>query len=528
MFKNSVFEVDGKPFFPLGAQAHNSSGYSLIELEDLWKSCELVGANSCAIAVSWERFESVEGVFDESIVEDIILACRSRNLKLMLLWFGTWKNGHMKYVPQWVKSDRSRFPRVLTHDGYEIANLSSFSLNTLNADKKAFEKLMEIIKKVDSAHKTVLTVQVQNELGIVGRSIRDYGEVAQQQYLLPVPQNIILKMKMDHSAQEFITKIWLECGKKENHNWFDTFGRHGDEFLQAYSMANYIDTIALAGKQVYQLPMYTNVWQDNQGFDIPGINYPSGGAVSKNLAIWRWFSPNLDMICPDIYVQTESGYQSVANSYTRDDNALYIPETGWGVASSLWVFRAIAEHGLTGVHFFGAENILAKDGTIIPEAEYIHENFQALSAVTSLLSKYRNEKCIYAVVQKEFAQSQEFIFDGYKGIVTFTPFPRSGDYQHIGQTQSRGRGLIIQIAPNTFIACGAGFSLKLRHNPHIAQSLVPQQQYQEEHFMNYISVEEGIVDLDGNWQTTRIRNGDETDFGVFVYPDYGAVKIIVD
>jgi len=31
--KNTVFYVDGKPFFTTGLQAHNSSGYSLAELE---------------------------------------------------------------------------------------------------------------------------------------------------------------------------------------------------------------------------------------------------------------------------------------------------------------------------------------------------------------------------------------------------------------------------------------------------------------------------------------------------------------
>ena len=85
-----------------------------------------------------ERIEPVEGQFDLDIVRQIVRAARERDLKLVILWFGTWKNGHMKYVPRWVKEDHERFPRVRTHDGYEIANLSTFEGETLEADKRAF------------------------------------------------------------------------------------------------------------------------------------------------------------------------------------------------------------------------------------------------------------------------------------------------------------------------------------------------------------------------------------------------------
>lgn len=434
----------------------------------------------------------------------------------------------MKYVPQWVKSDRKRFPRVHTHDGYEISNLSSFSQSNLAADKKAFCALIEVIKEYDFEEQTVLAVQVQNELGIVGRAPRDFAEIAQLEYESNVPTALIEDMKSDVESTEFITKVWNSCERSENNNWFNTFGRHGDEFLQAFSMAKYIEELAYSGKKIYSLPMYTNVWQDDQGFDIPGINYPSGGAVSKNIAMWKWVSKSLDMLCPDIYCQSQSKYMKVANQYTREDNALYVPETGCGQASAQWVFKAIAENGLTGIHFFGAENIIGEDGNIIQSAIPMKENFMALLAISPLLMQYQNSGKLYAVCQEEFSDSQEFEFDGYKGVASFAPFMRSGDFRHIGKTQSRGRGLIIQTNPNTFFICGTGFTLKLRKNPPLLVQLVAQQDYQEEHFMNYISVEEGHFDNDCIFHSARIRNGDQTDFGVFVYADNGAVKIVVD
>lgn len=526
--KTSLFMIDGKPFFPLGMQAHNSSGYSLEELKDLWKACALVKANSCAIAVSWEKFEEEEGKFNESLVKQIILACRERGLKLALLWFGTWKNGHMKYAPQWVKKDRARFPRVLSHDGYEIGNLSSFSENTKAADKKAFCRLMEVIRRVDSLGQTVYTVQIENELGIVGRSVRDYGETAQQQYGEAVPRVLIENMQKDVSNKEFVTTVWNECGRKENSSWGETFGRCGDEFLQAYSMASFVEEMATAGKEIYNIPMYTNVWLDRQGFDIPGISYPSGEAVTRNLAIWRWVAPHLDMICPDLYVQEQRAYDTIASFYDREDNPLYVPETGWGMASALGSFVAIANNGLKGIHFFGGENIIAPDGGLIAEAEPMKENFEALTAVAPLLLAPPQNMKIYSVRQEEWANAQNFSFDGWRGVASFSSFPRNGDYHHIGKTQSRGRGLIFQTDASTFYLCGAGFSMRWRSDPHPSVEKIPQQDYQEEHFINYITVEEGYFDKNGEWCATRIRNGDETDFGVFVYPDHGAVKIILD
>lgn len=529
MLANSVFKVNGKPFFTIGAQAHNSSGYSLAELNTLWKACELMEVNSCAIAVSWERFEAVEGIFDTELVTDIISECRKRGLKLVLLWFGAWKNGHMKYSPQWVKRDRSRFLRVKTHDGYEIANLSSFCTETLKADKKAFCKLIETARQADPSNDTILAVQLQNELGIVGRAVRDYGKTANELYTSPVPQWLVEKIK-SASDKEDIVKDWKACGSRSQGNWFELFGRSGDEYLQALSMAEYANNIAAAAKNIWNIPIYTNVWLDKQGFDIPGVNYPSGGPVIKNIAIWRWAAPALDMICPDIYTSVSSFYKFVAQSYTREDNPLYIPETGWGVPSALNLFYAIAECGLTGVHFFGAENVVAPDGSLIDDAGPMHENFQMLNAIWPLLIKYRGSEKVKAIIQEEFAGEQCLELDGWRGVARFGGFPRGGDYIHIpdSKRERRGRGLIIQTGEKEFFLCGAGYSVSFRSNPVLSAAKVPQEDYQEGHFLNYAAVEEGYFTQDGEWIVRRIRNGDQTDFGVFLYPDNGAVRVLLD
>lgn len=527
---DTVFYQNGKPFFTIGAQAHNNSGYSLEQLEPVWKACELMEVNSVAIAISWERFEAVEGEYDTEHVKAVIQETRKHGLKLVLLWFGTWKNGHMKYAPVWVKKDHKRFPRVKTHDGYEIANLSSFCEETLNADRRAFCKLMEAIREEDAQEKTVIAVQIQNELGIVGRTIRDYSDAANAVYAEKVPVCVVEALKNGADTDQPVID-WKECGALEDGNWWQLFGRRGDELLQTYSMATYVDKIAAAGKEIYELPMYTNVWLDLGGFQIAGTDYPSGEPVMKNLAFWRWFSPHLDMIAPDIYIQDQTMYDKVCQVYDRPDNPLYIPETGTSMAHAMGMYKALANHGLMGVHYFGAESAVNPDGTLRETAKPMHENFQALRAAAPLLTKFRGTGKIHAIIQEEFAAEQSIQADGWNLRAVFGEFPRGGEYYHNlrrDQYTKRGRGLVIQADKNEFYLCGSAFAMQFRWNPPLTTYKVPQQEYQFEHALDYLHVEDGYFDEDCNWHCTYVRNGDDTDFAVYVFPDNGVVRVVLE
>ena len=73
--------------------------------------------------------------------------------------------------------------------------------------------------------------------------------------------------------------------------------------MTAWSFATYIDGVAEAGKAVYDIPMYINVWLmegSRLSGRFQGKIYPSGGAVSKVLDIYKWFTPHVDLIAPDI------------------------------------------------------------------------------------------------------------------------------------------------------------------------------------------------------------------------------------
>src|SRR5580765_4542252 len=141
--------VDGEPYLILGGQVHNSSAWPS-ELPAVWKSLADLHANTVEAPVYWEQIEPQQGKFVWDNVDAIVKGAREHDLHVVLLWFGTWKNGNMHYVPDWVKTDTKRFPRVIRADGEPTDVLSASSRSNLEADKTAFVALMRHLKSIDT------------------------------------------------------------------------------------------------------------------------------------------------------------------------------------------------------------------------------------------------------------------------------------------------------------------------------------------------------------------------------------------
>ena len=82
-----------------------------------------------------------EGKFDFTVVDNLVADARSHNLKLALLWFGSWKNGITSYTPTWVKKDTGRFPLAQTPKGKPLPILTTLGSETCQADAKAFPEI---------------------------------------------------------------------------------------------------------------------------------------------------------------------------------------------------------------------------------------------------------------------------------------------------------------------------------------------------------------------------------------------------
>ena len=129
-----VFIVDGKQFFPIGGQACNSSGYNAAEAEQAFKIVKMLNGNTLEIPVYWEQVEPKEGKFDFTALDELLASARRHEMKLILLWFASWKNGNMDYAPSWVKTDTKRFKRVKAENGKDVWDLSSHCKANAEAD----------------------------------------------------------------------------------------------------------------------------------------------------------------------------------------------------------------------------------------------------------------------------------------------------------------------------------------------------------------------------------------------------------
>ena len=142
--------VEDKPWVVLGCELGNSTSSSRSDLAPYWQKLKDSGVNTVLAVVSWEQTEPTEGQFDFTVVDNLLADARTHNMKLALLWFGSWKNGITSYTPTWVKGDTKRFPLAQTPDGKSLPILTTLGDETCKADGKAFAALMRHLKEVDA------------------------------------------------------------------------------------------------------------------------------------------------------------------------------------------------------------------------------------------------------------------------------------------------------------------------------------------------------------------------------------------
>ena len=253
--------VDGKAFIMLAGELHNSSASSREYMEPIWKKLAAMNLNTVIGTVSWELLEPQEGTFDFALVDDQIRQARAHNMRLVLIWFGTWKNAVASYVPMWVKADLTRFPRVLSRDGVGQEELTPLGEESLKADAKAYRALMRHIRAVDPQH-TVIMMQVENEAGKLHDS-RDRSPLAEAAWNGPVPPDLLNYLAANRATlHPALMNVWGASGFKTSGTWPEVFGSgpQADEIFMAWYIATYIGKVTEAGKAELPIPMYANAW----------------------------------------------------------------------------------------------------------------------------------------------------------------------------------------------------------------------------------------------------------------------------
>jgi hypothetical protein len=519
--------VDGRPALLLGGQLHNSSPSSPEYMGPVWDRLAFLGIRTVIGAASWAQVEPVEGSFDFSTVDAQIEAARERDLRLLLIWFGAFKNAGSTYAPGWVRADLARFPRAVAHGERKTAFtypgampkpvLSVFAPDLLEADRRAFVRFVEHLAEADPDH-VVVMVQVENEVGLL-RDSRDRSTVAEQAWQGLVPEALIDHL-VEHQAElrPELAALWARQGNRKSGTWQEVFGDdwQGDEVFMAWGFASYCGALAAAGKAEKSLPMYANAWLGPQPGQLEAGDYPSGGPVGRVIDVWKAAAPALDLVAPDIYVDDA---KPVLSDYARPDNPLFVPESRVETGRLFW---ALGQHRALGFSVFGVEDLrvgsqFGRACALLGEMEDVVTAAQAEGRIAGVLldggeTEQRFSLGGYEVVARNArALLGQMLLDAGVGEPPPPPAPPSEtEGAAVGPTPADARPFALSIAEadDEFLLVGQGVGLDF----HRAGDLV-----------EIDSAEEGRFEA-GRWVPGRALNGDER---LFLLPadDLGAVRI---
>jgi Domain of unknown function (DUF5597) len=484
-----AFIVDGAPFLMLGGQSGNSSAWPA-ELPGVWSAVERIHANTLEVPVYWEQFEPEQGKYDTSIVDMMVAQAREHHVRLVLLWFGTWKNGSSHYIPMWMKAKQELYPKIIGKNGLSVDSPSPHYPASLELDKSAFRALMGHLRDSDPVH-TVIMVQVENESG-AWDTVRDYSPTAQAIFEQPVPAELLGA---------------LGLSARSGGNWTAVFGKDADEFFHAWFVARYVGQVAAAGKEAYALPMYANAALRDPISPGPAGTYESGGPTDNVLAIWKAAAPALDVLSPDIYQDDDARYRRVLELYARPDNPLFVPETGFSPWYAHMLFAAL-DKGAVGWAPFGID--LVGGAYPIPPAGGREEdrlaplalNYGIVGPIMREVARLEFEGRLQAVAEEADSHSQAMEFGSWKAVVSYGA-PRFGSAkQPKGNPEPTGVALVASLGQDEFLVAGQSCRVDF-------QQADPQSKAKRE----FLRVEEGTFE-NGEFKLVRIWNGDQTDWGL--------------
>lgn len=488
--------VDSKPWLILGCELGNSTSSSKEYMEQYWEKLQASGVNTVLAVVSWEQTEPEEGKFDFTVVDDLLEGARAHDMKLALLWFGSWKNGVTSYNPIWVKEDTERFPLAQTPEGKNLPILSTLGEETCKADAKAFAAMMQHLKERDSLEHTVVMVQMENEVGLHGHP-RDYGPLANEAFAGQVPEQLMAYLQKDKdSLLPETLAAWEESGCRTEGTWEEVFGRNERtaEIFMAWNYASYMDKVSAEGKKHYDIPVFVNAWIVQPEDSHPG-NYPSGGPQAQNHDIWRAAAPHIDILCPDIYL---NNFPEILDLYSRNNNPVFVPESRAGQNGAANAAYAIGHGCAIGYSPFGFEGSCDAE-----ENATFCELYRKLGTISEKVLSAQAEGRIGAAWLKG-ADPMIVKDDIVLGNVRITCELVSSGMRNGGAPQLTGgmynpddEGYVIAIEEgDTLLFLGSNARVTFR--PADGDKVI-----------GLAKVVEGNFDADGNWKAGRWLNGDQ-------------------
>jgi Domain of unknown function (DUF5597)/Beta-galactosidase len=491
--------VQGKPFLILGGELGNSSAGTSAQADTILPEMVRLHLNTVLMPVAWEQVEPREGVFDFSILDHWIEVARQQNLHLVLLWFGSWKNAFSEYAPGWVKRDTKRFPRAMAGDGEPLEILSTFGAESAKCDSRAFAALLRHVRVKDGEQQTVLMVQVENEVGILGAG-RDRSAEANREFAEPVPRELLQKLTANRAeiSHELAARF-----NPQGKTWREVFGEASNEVFMAWKYAAYIDAVAEAGKKEYALPVYMNA-------QLPALleragDYPSGGPHPEYLDVYRAVATHIDFYAPDIYWPE---FEYWVQRYEFPGNPIFIPEARLETSpyNALYAYGAAKAFGFCP---FGIDSLKAPN-TGDDSGPEIMQVYAALASLGPTLTEAQAaDRTRGMALHANSARASQtvalggYLFQGSLSRAWSTNALQAND----------GGMLLLESAPNEFLVAGIGLTVKMTRDPHTDGQVAG------------ISSIEELTRAGSEWKVTARLNGDQSNQGRQLSMDPHKVKI---
>lgn len=505
--------VDGSPMVLRAGELNNSTASSIRYMEEqrTFERLKALNLNSVIATASWELVEPVEGEYNFAEVDYIIEQARKHDMKVMLLWFGTFKNPFMTYAPSWVKQNPKKYPRAKDADGNDLEMPSVFSEAVLKADARAYVATLEHIKKVDTDN-TVVMIQIENEPGLRGTP-RDYSPLAEKAWRADVPEQLVSYLKQNASTlQPDIKKAWEANGKREKGNWEELFGKslttddgtnpilnQTEHFFTAYAFARYLDYMAIEGKRVLPLPTFVN--SSVFRIDSRGISLGNGCSIPEFFDLYKAGAPNLDILTPNSYMQQ---LDQICEAFSWKGNPILIPESTVTGARALY---SVGEWDAIAFSPFGidswAEGVLKNPS---PEQQLFSDTYGAMAQMESLIEQHLGKESMRGVYIYNTRKEDTVTIGDYDITVSRgrsfdigAMMAPTGSFSAEKREEPRfeGGAIIIQTQKDEFYVVGYGLNANFTLREGVKHS-----------YCGYDAIDEGVFE-NGEFVEYRRLNGDE-------------------